>query len=94
MGTCSHLVIFMFETGEPSAPYWRECAMIIGSNADIDELEDSILSYCEQVRDEFDGGYSEALEEILDASGLLYVPISWRHSGGIPACDQITLIYI
>lgn len=91
---CRYLVIFNFETGDPQIPYWREIAMVKGSDADIDELEDNISSYCEYVGDDFDDCYSDALEEILDASSLEYTPITWKHSGEIPACDRITIIYI
>lgn len=91
---CRYLVIFNFMTGDHQNPCWSEIAMVKGSDADIDELGDNISSYCEYARDYFDDGYSDALEEILDASSLEYTPITWKHSGEIPACDRITIIYI
>lgn len=87
------LVLFNFETGDSSAPFWTETAMVKGARRDVLELVDSIASYCNAVEYE-DSSYIDIITDVLNASGMEWAPISWNHLGGIPGCDEVISLYI
>ena len=87
------IIVFNFETGDASCPFWTETAMIHGRPEDVNELIDSITSCCDSV-DYEDSSYQELLTDVLNASGLPWQPLSWDHVGRIPECDKIITLFI
>lgn len=87
------LVLFNFETGDSSVPFWTETAMVKGTRKAILELKDSIASYCDAVEYE-DSSYTDIITDVLNASHMEWAPISWNHFGGIPGCDAVISLYI
>ncbi len=87
------IIVFHFETGDASVPYWTEDVMIKGSAVNVNELEDSIMSYCNNA-DYNDSEYVELLSDVLNASGLEWLPLSWNHYGKIPECDDIVTLFV
>ena len=71
------LIVFCFETGDASVPYWQEIALVGHDKMDYGTLEDSISSYMDSDACE-DKEYEEMVEDVLNASGW---PWSWFTAG-------------
>lgn len=71
------LVIFCFETGDASVPYWQELALVDHDKMDYGTLEDSISSYMDSDACD-DKEYEEMVEDVLNASEW---PWSWFTAG-------------
>lgn len=87
------IIVFHFETGDTSVPYWTETAMIKGTAANVREIEDSIMSYCESA-DYDDCDHVELLTDVLNASGLEWMSLSWNNYGRMPECDEIVTLFV
>lgn len=69
------LVIFCFETGDASCPYWQELALVDHNSFDYATLEDSISSYMDSDASE-DKEYEYMAEDLMNASGWTWCEFS------------------
>lgn len=82
------LLVFNFETGDLSCPWWQEIAVVYGSNKDVKTIEDSFCNYCDSASCE-DKNYDEMVVDVLNASGL-----KWEKVNKIPKCDCMKTLWI
>ena len=82
------LVVFCFETGDASCPYWQELMLVDHSAFDYAELEDSISSYMDSDISE-DKEYAQMAEEILAASGW-----NWCDFGPASKVNEVHTFWI
>ena len=71
------LIIFCFETGDSSVPYWRELVLVDHDKMDYGTLEDSISSYMDSVASD-DKEYEDMAIDVMNASGWQW---KWFTSG-------------
>lgn len=71
------LVIFCFETGDASVPYWQEIVLVDHDKMDYETLEDAISSYMDSVESD-DKEYEDMAIDIMNASGWKW---SWFTAG-------------
>lgn len=82
------LLVFNFETGDASCPWWQEIAVVYGSKENALQIEDSLCSYCDSTECE-DKDYGEMVVDVLNASGL-----KWEKANKIPECDCMKTLWI
>lgn len=76
------LIIFLFETGDSSCPYWQELALVDHEQMSYVTLEDSIASYMESEESE-DKDHEDMVADILNESGwpwMAFTPGSNVHN--------------
>lgn len=80
------LLIFMFETGDSSCPYWNVPVFVSGPYVPGTlETKTRIL-----MDDNPDIDYAEAAETVLDNAG-----VRWKWiDGKIPECDRLDIILV
>lgn len=80
------LLIFMFETGDSSCPYWNE-PVVVYERYNPGALESKMRIYMD---DNPYSGYDEATEQILNDAG-----VRWKWiDGKIPECDRLDIILV
>lgn len=62
------LIIFCFETGDASVPYWQELVLVNHNQMDYNTLEDSIASYMDSDASD-DKEYEDMAIDVMNASG-------------------------
>lgn len=80
------LLIFMFETGDSSCPYWN-MPVIVYERYDPGALESKARIYMD---DNPYSGYDEVTERILNDAG-----VRWKWiDGKIPECDRLDILIV
>lgn len=82
------LIVFCFETGDASCPYWQELLLVDHAHFDYATLEDSISSYMDSDISD-DKEYTEMAEDILEASGW-----TWRDFGPASKVNEVHIFWI
>ncbi len=80
------LLIFMFETGDSSCPYWNVPVVVYEPYAP-GKIETKARIYMD---DNPESGYDEAVEYVMNDAGVRW---EWV-AGKIPECDRLNILIV